>query len=282
MSSLRSPLEGRRRLLQRLFVFACALTALAWWQRGDLPTVDELRQEMFRVPVQTETDARPFDFTYKGKRVEVEPVADYEMWGLVVSHNNIKSIADIYHDSSSVDTKDLCVVWGDSLRNASYLQVDFWSGPWTCYFRYPQGTPFEGMDLGNNHLITGDAALRKKLSSVRIGDQVRVKGRLVNYRMEDWREFWRRSSTVRHDAGNGACEVIYFDDLEVLEAGTPLWYLLYRLGMGLLVAVPLLFVHSLWLDAKRSEAAHAPDPVVPDELPDVWPGETPVGGGTGG
>ena len=78
---------------------------------------------MFRVPEQTEIDDGTFDFTYKGQRVEVEPVADYEMWGLVVSHNNIKSIADIYHDSSSVDTKDLCVVWGDSLRNIAEALV---------------------------------------------------------------------------------------------------------------------------------------------------------------
>ncbi|MEM9408164.1 MAG: hypothetical protein AAGA81_19165 [Acidobacteriota bacterium] len=270
---MRSPLEARRRLLGRAFVIALAITALAWTQKGDLPAVGDLRPEMLQEPVQVDVEAPPFHFEYKGQKVEVQPVADYEMWGLVVSHNNIQSIADIYHDSSSVDTKDLCVVWGESLRNGSYLDVDFWSGPWTCYFRYSAGNPFQGRDLGNNHMITGSAALRDQLANVRIGDQIRVRGRLVNYRMEDWRDWWRRSSTNRDDAGNGACEVIYFDQIDTLQAGTPLWYLLFRLGVGLLIVVPLFFVHSLWIDAGRSRQDLAPETPMPAEMPDVWTGE---------
>lgn len=270
---MRSPLEARRQWLGRAFALGLAVTALAWTQKGDLPSVAELRPELLQEPVQKDLEGPLFTFDYKGQQVEVQPVADYEMWGLVVSHNNIKSIADIYHDSSSVDTKDLCVVWGESLRNGSYRKVDFWSGPWTCYFRYPPGNEFQGRDLGNNHMITGSESLRGQLANVRIGDQIRVKGRLVNYRMEDWRDWWRRSSTVREDAGNGACEVIYFDQIDTLQAGTPLWYLLFRVGLAFLVVVPLLFVHSLWLDAGRSKSALAPEEPMPVEMPDVWTGE---------
>lgn len=270
---LGSPLDGRRKFLRGVFAFGLLLTAVAWWQKGDLPEVDGLRDELFQEPVQVAKTGENFDFTYKGARVEVEPVADYTMWGLVVSHNNIKSIADIYHDSSSVDTKDLCVVWGDSLVNGSYLDVEFWSGPWTCYYRYPAGNTFQGMHLGNNHMITGSESLRDQLASVKIGDQIEVRGQLVNYQMEDWQDWWRKSSTVRHDSGNGACEVIYFDEIDILEAGTPIWYLLFKIGLGLLVVVPLLFIHTLWIDAGRTKAVLAPDPQVPAELPDVWGGE---------
>ncbi len=274
--SLASPLDGRRRRLRLLFVVAASLTALAWWQKGDLAPVSELRAEMFQEPIQTDIEGENFEFTYKGKRVDVDPVAEYEMWGLVVSHNNIQSVSDIYHDSSSVDTKDLCVVWGESLRNGSYQDVEFWSGPWTCYYRYERGSTFQGMHLGNNHMITGSDALRDQLAGVRKGDQIRVKGQLVNYHMEDWRNWWRRSSTNRFDSGDGACEVIYFTELEVLQAGTPGWYLAFRIGLGLLLLVPLLFLHTLWLDAKRSERERAPSADVPAQLPDVWTGEVEV------
>ena len=136
----------------------------------------------------------------------MEPVATYELWGLVVSHNNIHSVADIYHDSTSVDTKDLCVIWGANLEDSDYQRVDFKSGPWTCYFSYPGDARFDHTALGNNHLITDDPWMRRVLDDVRVGDQIRLAGLLVNYQMDDWQGFWRRTSTTRDDSGCEALE----------------------------------------------------------------------------
>ena len=200
-------------------------------------------------------------------------MADYELWGLVVSHNNIQSVADIYHDSSSVDTKDLCVVWGNSLLSEELGKVSFESGPWTCYYSYPEGVRFNGAEMSNSHLVTDQETRRDALDEVRIGDQIRVKGALVNYQVDDWREFWRRSSTVRTDGGNGACEVLFFDELEVLVPGTPLWYFLFHATLFLLALVPLIFVHSIWLDSMRlAKVAHR-EPAFDGAAPDIWPGE---------
>jgi hypothetical protein len=177
-------------------------------------------------------------------------VATYELWGLVVSHNNIHSVADIYHDSTSVDTKDLCVIWGDNLDSDDYRRVDFKSGPWTCYFRYPQGVVFDHDSLGNNHLITDNPAIRRALDDVRIGDQIHLTGQLVNYQMDDWQGFWRRTSTRRDD---NDCEVIFLEELEVLRRGTPGWYLLYRLGWTTLIALPLVYLFLMWIEAGRED-----------------------------
>jgi len=162
----------------------------------------------------------------------VRPVASYELWGLVVSHNDIKSVADIYHDRSSVDTKDLCVVWGDNLRRDDYRRVKFWSGPFTCYFRIPDGTAFALDGAGNNHLITDRPEVRRAIAGVHIGDQVHLRGLLVDYQMDDWEDFWRRTSTVRNDSD---CEVVFVQSLEVLRRGTPAWYAARRLGWILLL-----------------------------------------------
>ena len=116
-----------------------AVTAISWYFKGSLAEPSDIDSALLQPPLQEPLEAEPFSFVYKGKECLVEPVATYELWGLVVSHNNIHSVADIYHDSTSVDTKDLCVVWGDNLDSDDYRRVDFKSGPWTCYFRYPQG-----------------------------------------------------------------------------------------------------------------------------------------------
>jgi len=228
-----------RQLLKTLFLVALAVTPVAWFFKGDLVDPSGVVPALQQGPVQVEISRPDFAFEYKGKSCLVRPVASYELWGLVVSHNNIESIADLYHDSTSVDTKDLCVIWGRNLETADYQRVKFRSGSFTCYYRYPAGVRFSMRQGSNNHLITDSSAMRELIDEIEVGDQIRLKGMLVNYQMDDWHDFWRSSSLVRHDSG---CEVVFVEQLEVLKKGTPLWYLAFRIGwMTLLIAPPLYF-----------------------------------------
>jgi hypothetical protein len=38
-----------------------------------------------------------------------------------------------------------------------------------------------------------------------------------------WTNFWRNSSLVRTDTGNGACEVVFVEEIEVLKLGNAPW-----------------------------------------------------------
>ena len=222
------PLPALRRSAARLCLAGLALLALGWWRAGKLEGPQTIATQSLAAPRQTPTDRAPFEFPYRGRACRVRPVASYELWGLVVSHNDIESVADIYHDRSSVDTKDLCVVWGDNLRRDDYRGVKFWSGPFTCYFRIPDGARFALEGIGNNHLITDREEIRQRIATARVGDQIRLRGLLVDYQMDDWQDFWRQTSTVRNDSG---CEVVFVESLEVVRRGTPGWYLLKRLGV---------------------------------------------------
>ncbi len=223
------------------------MTLVAWFRKGDLPDPPEIVPDLLQEPAQTRLDRPDFDFEYKGRQCLVRPVATYELWGLVVSHNNIESFADLYHDSTS-DTKDLCMIWGRNLETPDFQRVRFSSGSWTCYYRYPAGVRFSMRQGSNNHLITDSQRLRDAIAEVRVGDQIRLSGMLVNYQMDDWRGFWRKSSLVRHDDG---CEVVFVEDLEVLRRGTPLWYALFRAGWMTLVAVPVLYVLTMHFGVRR-------------------------------
>jgi len=123
---------ARRRLSVVGFGHATALMALAGWMGRSLPEPGVLLPAVATPPLQRPTDAAPFEFDYKGKRCEVRPVAAYQLTGLVVSHNDIRSFSDIYHDATSVDTRDLCVIWGEDATGGAYRDVEFWSGPFTC------------------------------------------------------------------------------------------------------------------------------------------------------
>lgn len=241
-----------RRLVGPLWLVALTVTVISWFFKGDLVGPENVDPALLQVPRQEIVDRDPFSFDYKGKQCRVEPVATYELWGLVVSHNNIHSVADIYHDSTSVDTKDLCVIWGANLETSDYQQVGFKSGPWTCYFKYPSGVRFHHNGLGNNHLISDNPVIRRTLDRVRVGDQIRLKGLLVDYQMDDWQGFWRRTSKRRDD---NDCEVVYLEEAEVLHRGTPGWYTFYRLGWITLLLLPVAYLVLMWIEAGQEDTS---------------------------
>jgi hypothetical protein len=246
-----SPSRWRRRIA-RAFAGALGLLAVSWWLGRTLPPPARLLPALRREPLQGATQRPPFDFAYKGKRCEVRPVASYELWGLVVSHNDIHSLSDIYHDATSVDTRDLCVLWGANATRDAYRRAKFWSGPFTCYVRTPAGVDVDLRAVGNNHLIADRVEVRRALARVHRVDQVHLRGLLVDYRMEDWGDFWRRTSTVRDDAG---CEVVFLEQLEVLRRHAPVAHALRAVAVAALVALPLLWLVVAWREAGRGSGS---------------------------
>jgi hypothetical protein len=220
------------------------LLAASWYMKRRPIEPEAIDPGMLRASAQTATSRAPFAFEFRGSAVRVRPVAEYSLAGLVVSQNDVESFADIYHDSSSVDTKDLCLLSGESLGTDDFHQVSVRSGPFTCYFRYPPGYAFRHQDWSNNHLITDDEALRDAIGGIHTGDQVRLRGLLVDYQMDDWGERWRETSTVRNDQG---CEVIFVEELEVVRRGAPGWHRVYRASWWAIAALPPLWILLLWL-----------------------------------
>jgi hypothetical protein len=239
--------------LRNTWLAALGLVAVSWLMKGSLPAPAEIRSELRREPAQSATAAEPFTFLYRARRILVRPVATYELAGLVVSHNDVDSFADIYHDSDSVDTKDLCVIWGSNVRTPDYRRVRFSSGSFTCYYEYGRDVAFSPRAASNNHLITDNEEVRRRIAGIRVGDQVRLSGLLVDYRLEAWGDDWRRTSTGRGDDG---CEVVFVRELEVLSRGTPAWYIAHRLGWILVLVLPPAYLVALhFAVARRTESS---------------------------
>jgi hypothetical protein len=69
------------------------------------------------------------------------------------------------------------------------------------------------MSSANMHLIPATKAIEKKLKNLRPGNVVALKGYLVDVQGEGG--FSWKSSLTREDTGNGACELIWVEEVEI-------------------------------------------------------------------
>jgi hypothetical protein len=225
-------------LLNATLLAALAAGVYAYSNLSSLPPLSKIHPSMMNEPKQYLTREQDFTFTYKGADYGVEPIADYELWGLVVTHNDIMAFTDIYHDENSVDIKDICVIWGDNLTSNNYRLVEYYSEPWTCFFKANNRETFDKFEstaLSNSHLLSDLSDIREKIFDTQIGDQIHLKGMLVNYFPENNPSWVRKSSIRRDDTGNGACEVIFVEDYEILKRGNKKWWDLYNACKWLIV-----------------------------------------------
>jgi hypothetical protein len=210
-----------------------------------LPT-SASRPELHDEPLQTAltADARaPFEKTLKGHTYTVTPQFNYHISGMVVEMSDAMGWKNITHKSAGdfLNTHDLCVIWGANAESLDLSQFEFTHGDWTCYVSTHDSAAwakFKMDGLSNNHVLPATPEIEKELLNVRIGDQIVLDGQLVDYSIDNRPP--RRTSTVRSDTGNGACEIIFVTGFKFLKRHN---LALYRLGhLMTLVAALSLFV----------------------------------------
>jgi hypothetical protein len=142
---------------------------------------------------------------------------EYEVEAMVVSRKRYK-----LDNTSAISPVDWMLVWGELteepyVSGMTYEQSSRW-GYWNWRGEGPM--PHQGKYLlslsANTHIVpqAGDTDLWKRCLKVRRGDVVRLRGYLMQAH-RDGMPGWK-SSRSRTDTANGACEIIYVTDLEVL------------------------------------------------------------------
>jgi hypothetical protein len=94
--------------------------------------------------------------------------------------------------------------------------------------------------LSNNHLISADPFIRDRVAEIRVGDQIRIKGLLARYGAAG-NGGLRGTSTTRDDTGDGACETILVEELEIVARSFSAWRA--ALYASLVVLIATLAVH---------------------------------------
>ncbi len=112
---------------------------------------------------------------------------------------------------------DLALGWGPMSNQAVLDQLKIsQSGRWFRW-RYegspPVPEPLIISSSGNMHMIPSSKSIERRLKQLRRGSIIRLEGYLVDV---DHDSGWRwRSSMSRNDTGDGACELVYVELLEV-------------------------------------------------------------------
>jgi hypothetical protein len=228
------------RSLARIVLPAAALAlTVSFFLRNRLPDNALALEALLQNPVQTKEGVpEPFEVTRKDFTYTVTPLYSYELWGMIVSYHHSASFVDISHKqwNDYLNTKDVCVIWGRNIETGVYERMTFRNRDFTCFYRYPDretGELFTENALSNNHLLPADPLVADAVLKARKGDQVRLKGWLVSYGLKG-APYARRSSTVRNDRGNGACEVVYVTEFEVLREANAAWRTLYKVSLILI------------------------------------------------
>ena len=198
---------------------------------------DEPRQAAGSIP-ELNLDIGGFEYT-------LEPSYHYDLQGVVVSLYDSDTWYDISHQNDPGNIRDICVVWGRNVSSGIYRDVKYKSGEFTCTFAWPTvlDPPFNIYQGANNHVLPANEAVARKIKSVVRGDQIRMQGYLADYTVFDPRSgnrYGRKTSTTRNDRGNGACEIVYVTDLEILKPTSRLPYIAQTAAFWTFVAVLLL------------------------------------------
>lgn len=233
------------RLATLLVIGGGVLLVTSLLLRHALPDPSELRPQLRNEPLQEPITAAPFTTTVRGVTYTVNPVADYEIWGLVVSNHDTSSWWNWIHKASNdnLNVVDLCVVFAENVTTGGYVGLDYSSGQFVCYVQTHSSEKWQRFSmraLSNNHLLADRPSIVSKLRDVQIGDQVRIRGWLASYAHNHGFPFTRGTSLTRDDTGNGACETIYVQEVEVLRAGGGPWrYLLWPAVILIVLGVVL-------------------------------------------
>ncbi|NUO74529.1 MAG: hypothetical protein HOQ32_00800 [Lysobacter sp.] len=210
-----------------LLILGAGLLAFGWLKRDTLPAPVELLPEVRTEPRQRLHKDTPFSVRAGEVDYRIEPVADYDITGLVVSRHDSDTFWDRFHSryNDHLNIADLCLVWGANASDGAYEHMAFWNGQWTCNFRYGGGAPVgpeHTRALSNNHLLTERSDIAERIRGLRVGDQVRLRGQLAVYKHNVGLNYERGTSLSRDDTGNGACETLFVNQLDLLQPA-PAW-----------------------------------------------------------
>lgn len=233
------------RTLNRYLLVTSALALLVcFWNRNAISGAIDFHPNLANEPRQKPITKAPLTVAYAGVDYRVEPLYDYELYGLVVSYRQHDGESSMHRWSNDhLNMADVCVVWSDTAFSEYLGKLDFWNGIFTCNVQTRDSVAWAHFDmtqLSNNHLISADPFIRDRVTEIHVGDQIRIKGWLSRYGAVGGGGM-RGTSTTREDTGDGACETIFVQEFQIVEPGFSRW----RAGMylALVVLLATLAVH---------------------------------------
>ena len=222
-----------RKTIRIFFALSVIVFGVTFFLRNSLPDKESIVSEILTEPLQEQTYEEVIRIEKEGFIAEITTRYYYELSGLVISQHSSSVWYDYYHKSDPFNTKDLCVVWGRNAESGLYKKGKYKSGDFTCYWKFDTQEDFKNFktnEASNNHLIPANSEIEDKIKSVKIGDQISLKGYLSSYATttaEGDLVGTRDTSVSRDDTGNHSCEVVYVTEFNVLKKNDNIFAIAY-------------------------------------------------------
>jgi hypothetical protein len=144
--------------------------------------------------------------------IQIDLLAEYTIEAVIKSKKK-------YSDYSSKIAKyDFALAWGDlNLKQIDEHIKYSQRGRWYYYTWDSDNSVSESYiaeHSANVHLINQNSSVLKEIKKLDVDDHIKLTGYLVNVNFDSGT--WK-SSLTRADTGDGACEVMYVTDVELLD-----------------------------------------------------------------
>ena len=226
-----------------LFLLLILILGITFFTRNDFRHVAKIDPSLLDDPVQVKlTDEMPISFKRNGFEYTLTPLYYYEISGLVVGKMNYRIVNIDKYDL--IYPYDVCLIWGNNVSQRLYKNpgLTFSQDCRWCWVKWNRDIGFNLSEFSNNHLLINDDRLLEVARYVGRGDQIRIKGKLVNVkargigRANSSNINWS-TSTLRTDSGAGACEIIYVESIEVLKQANVVSRIIFRLCLYILIGI---------------------------------------------
>lgn len=198
-------LAGPRARKSALLIALLALAGCTDWREKVQPGVANPEPEQVMLE-----EAAPFPLPSRPS-VTVTPRARYrnEAWAVAIDD-------DPGDDWAEEVALDVALAWGPVASPGILSHMTFHLKRRYVSVRWDGGMPLNQrvvmQHLSNHHLVAGSPAVQESLDQIRPGDFVKLEGKLVDLQGPAG-QF--RTSLSRDDVGNGACEVVWVERIEV-------------------------------------------------------------------
>ena len=198
-----------RSRLAAWLLLVVALSLAAWSGRPHGAVTAE-PVDWSREPIQEATDREPFQIdTHRGS-VRIRPRATYDVAARVEGRERYWFDATAF-----LSPVDLVLTWGE-LPEPHWRNALDYSQSWRFYFWRTDDLSLDAdyviRHSANTHVIPATANIRRALLGIGRGDEVRLRGLLVDVTGD--RLSWR-TSTARSDHGDRGCEILWVESVQI-------------------------------------------------------------------
>jgi hypothetical protein len=205
-----------RILVSILLLSSLGLLVFTYTKINDLPSEEELVEQVYKEPVQEEVDlsVESFEVIKDGFSYKITPTYHYEISGILVADYRHDSWLNMFKKKDPLYKRDVCLIWGYNVESGNYKKGSFTHRDEGCIWQADEDVIFNQNEMSENRLLPSNDKIENTIKQAKIGDQISAKGYLVNYQVLGLDlNFFVNTSSSREDKD---LEVIYVTEFNIL------------------------------------------------------------------